>query len=144
MKLFAFSAFACIVLGGAAMACPDYNQYGATYTFSGSDLLDPKDFPVMASGASSIAACDNIAGQGYFNEAPDFTFDLSQMAGYRIAVRVASDCEAELLVNSANASWFYDDSNEIILDAPGSGFLDIWVGTRSGAQCEATVTVETL
>ena len=150
MKILALSAFACIAFGGAAMACPDYNQYGATYSYSGDDLWTPTSFGVTAGGGNSMTSCGHSGGEGYFTSAPDFTFDLSRMAGYRLAIRVVSACDAALLVNTANASWYYDDDSNgnldpaIILNNPGSGYLDVWVGTFDGAYCNATLTLETL
>jgi len=154
MKLFVTTAFAAFAAVGAAYACPDFSAWGASYTATGSDLWSPQSFSVTAGGTNMLTACHNVrpvsqTGEGYFTSAPDFTFDLRQMQGYRLEVRVVSDCDAALLVNSANGTWLYDDDNNgnldprIVLSRPGNGFLDIWVGTYDGAYCDATLTLET-
>ncbi len=153
MKLLALSAFACIAFGAAAMACPDYNEFGSTYTFSAADLLEPKAFTVTVAGSNSMTACGHGVGEGLFTEVPGLTFNLSQMEGRRIAILVDSPCDAALLVNAADASWHYDRDagtyevdadREVILDTPGDGYLDVWVGTIDGTTCDATVTLGVL
>lgn len=154
MKLVAATAFAVFAAAGAAYACPDYTQWGASYAATGGTLWSPQNYAVTAGGANALTTCDNVhsasgTGEGYFTTAPDFTFDLRQMQGYALEVRVVSDCDAALLVNTANSTWFYDDDTNgnldprLFLTNPGNGFLDVWVGTFNGAYCDATLTLET-
>lgn len=151
MNTFAFTALAAVAgltLAGAASACPDYQAWGATYAMTGADLYAPQSFAVVAGGGNSLSAC-GFAHDGYVISAPDFTFDLSQMQGYAVQVRVVSRCDAVLLVNAADTSWYYDDDSNGNLDPaiwlpnPGNGYLDVWVGTYDGQTCDAQVTLET-
>jgi hypothetical protein len=144
------TAAALIGFAGAAAACPDYTQYGQEYSASGSDLWAPQSFAITAGGGNMLTACGhNLGGEGYFTSNPDFTFDLYGMRGYMLEVRVVSECDAALLVNTANATWIYDDDSNGNLDPrllvrnPGDGFLDVWVGTYDGSYCPATLTLET-
>jgi len=147
MKLFAAAAIAAFSATGAAYACPDSSAWGATYSATGSDLYIPQSYFVTAGGSNSLTACGFVE-TGYVTSAPDFTFDLSRMQGYRLEVRVVSDCDAALLVNGPNGSWYYDDDSNgnsdprINLSSVRSGYLDVWVGTYNGAYCNATLTLE--
>jgi hypothetical protein len=151
MRTIFAAAFVLTAAAGAAHACPDYTQWGATYATTGDGLWVPQDFSVTAGGAHQIAHCGNVQtpGEGYFTAAPDFTFDLAQMQGFLLEVRVVSDCDAALLVNTANGTWRYDDDAngnldpKLIIANPGDGYLDVWVGTYDGAYCDATLTLET-
>jgi len=151
MNLFAaatFSALAAAAFASGAEACPDYTQFGASFAVSGSDLYSPNSFTVTAGGANRLADCGWVEA-GYFTSAPDFTFDLSQMQGYRLEIRVVSACDAALVVNSPDGTWYYDDDRNgnldpaVILNSVSSGDLDVWVGTYDGQYCPATLTLET-
>jgi hypothetical protein len=155
MKTIIAAAFALTAAAGAAQAnCPDYTQWGASYSASGDDLWMPQSWHVTAGGPRAISSCPRIqsaawADEGYFTQAPDFTFDLRQMQGYALEVRVVSDCDAALLINTADGAWAYDDDTNgnmdplIYLPNPGDGYLDVWVGTYDGTYCDATLTLET-
>lgn len=146
--LSALAALAGLTIAGAASACPDYQAWGDTYALTGADLYAPQTFRVTAGGGNSLTSC-GFSNEGYVISSPDFTFDLSQMQGYAMEVRVVSRCDAVLLVNTANTSWYYDDDSNgnldpaIWLQNPGNGYLDVWVGTYDGSVCDAQVTLET-
>ena len=149
MNIFAFTTVSVLAaFAGAAAACPDYNQWGASYSVTGSDLYIPQNYAVTAGGSNRLADCGWVE-TGYFTSAPDFTFDLSQMQGYRLEIRVVSACDAALLVNSPNGTWYYDDDRNgnldpaVFLNSVSGGYLDVWVGTYDGQYCDATLTLET-
>ena len=73
------------------------------------------------------------------------------MNGYRLEISVLSNCDAALLVNTADTQWFYDDDSNgqadpriNLLDRQvGNWVLDVWIGTYDGDYCDATLTLET-
>jgi hypothetical protein len=138
---------------GAAQACPDYTLWGTTtYNSSGDQLYSARSFNIVAGGDNYLPDCgfssDNV---GYFPITPDFSFDLSNMNGYRLEISVLSNCDAALLVNTADTQWFYDDDSNGQADPRinlsdrqvGNGVLDVWIGTYDGDYCDATLTLET-
>lgn len=154
MKRIVLVLFAWLGLTTAAVACPDYNQYGETYNASGQQLRTPRGFNVVAGGDQYIWNCPNVRpgtdrGAGYFTTPPDFTFNLSGMAGLKLVISVTSQCDSALLVNTASANWYYDDDDngnldpKITLTRPVDGYLDIWVGTYDGQYCDAVLRMET-
>lgn len=145
-----------MLFGGAtgAIACPDYNQWGESYSASGQQLRQERRFSVVAGGENYIWNCPNVRpgtdqGAGYFTTAPDFTFDLSGMGGLRLEISVVSRCDSALLINTASANWYYDDDDngnldpKIVLTRPANGYLDVWVGTYDGEYCDAILSLET-
>lgn len=153
MKRILLTAIAWAGLAGAAAACPDFNQYGETYQASGQQLRTARSFNVTAGGDQYIWNCPNIRpgtdqGAGYFTTPPDFTFELSGMAGLKLVIDVVSNCDSALLVNTASANWYYDDDDngnldpKIVLTRPVDGYLDIWVGTYDGQYCDAVLKLE--
>ncbi|HSG37439.1 MAG TPA: hypothetical protein VLA27_08390 [Paracoccaceae bacterium] len=145
-----------MILGAvvSAEACPDFNQWGESYQATGEQLYTRRDFNVVAGGENYIWDCPSIKpgtdqGAGYFPTAPDFTFELSKMAGYQLVISVVSACDSALLINTASVNWYYDDDDngdldpKIVLTRPADGYLDVWVGTFDGEYCDAIVSLET-
>jgi hypothetical protein len=137
-----------------AIACPNFNLSGETYSLTGTDLYTPRSFKVVAGGSNALSGCPNVrpqteSGPGYVTSTPDFTFSLSGLDPYRLDISVRSACDAMLLVNTGRANWYYDDDDngnldpKIVLTRPSSGWLDIWVGTYDGEACDAVLTLET-
>ncbi|RYH03615.1 hypothetical protein EU805_06615 [Salipiger sp. IMCC34102] len=140
--------------GGAASACPDYMQSGPGGKISGMQIAGGLAYDVQAGGGNDIRKCPNVVpatdvGAGYFTSRPDFTFDMSGMAGRRLAVSVVSACDAALLINTASATWYYDDDDNgnldprITLSRPADGYIDIWIGTYDGDVCDAQLQLRT-
>ena len=138
-----------------AAACPSYD-YAAieNYHIEGDWLAEPVGFYVIAGGRFDVAACGvpgmPVAARGFFEDAPDFAFQVSGIAGRRLTIRVASECDAALLVNSATGAWFYDDDDspvgskdpQIVLTRPVDGRIDVWVGQAIPAGCRARLTLQ--
>ncbi|WP_210405415.1 hypothetical protein [Rhodophyticola sp. CCM32] len=152
MKLFLASIFVFLSMGVAAMACPNYQLGGNAFSYTGEQLYTPTTFGVQAGGNNSLTNCGlGSLGSGNFRSAPDYSFDLTGMDQYLLAIDVDSQCDAALLVNTANAQWLFDDDSNGNLDprielnnaAQLNGRVDIWVGTFSGGACSGTVTLET-
>ncbi len=143
-----------LVWAGAAAACPDYTQYGATYHLSGDQLYSERVYNVRAGGPNNIANCGNVRpqtdrGPGFVTSPPDFSFNLSGMGRYRLVMKTRASCDTILLINTGSVNWYYDDddgggSNALIsLTRPSNGWLDVWVGTYNGDYCDATLSLET-
>lgn len=139
-----------IASAGAAAACPDFTQSAvASYSTTGSDLFMPEIYAVRAGGQYSLQNCGLIDGTGYFIEQPDFSFNLSEMASYRLEVSVVSDCDSALLINTSSGQWMYDDDGngnldpKIAIARPGDGRIDVWIGTYDGEFCDAELKMET-
>jgi hypothetical protein len=155
-RLSAGAAFAAMMLiGGIAQACPDWNLPAAEqYSGTGEFFFQPRSYSVVAGGAFPLTKCGDIrpstdVGPGFFPDRPDFRFDVSGMGRYQLHVRVISECDAALLINTASATWYYDDDANgnldplIVLTDPADGFLDIWVGTSDGKYCNGMLELET-
>ncbi|MBC6438470.1 MAG: hypothetical protein GDA52_10140 [Rhodobacteraceae bacterium] len=150
IKSFAVALFVLIGLPTIASACPDYSAYGAEYSYTGDQLYQPRSFSVIAGGSNNLRNCP-VREDGYVTTPPDFTFSLRDMGNYRLEIEVESDCDAILLVNSADGSWFYDDDSrgnlDPVINLRGSwhldGYVDVWVGTFDGEYCDATLEIET-
>ena len=155
MKHVLATIFAIFTSATAALACPDFNASPQeSYQATGKQLYSPRGFDVVAGGSNYIWDCPNVrpgtdTGAGYFPTAPDFSFSLSNMGAYKLEVRVVSECDAALLINTASANWYYDDDDngnldpKITLTRPADGRIDIWIGTYDGEFCNAQLQLET-
>lgn len=155
MKTFILTAIAALGFGTSAIACPNFNMQAAeSYSASGAQLRSPKTFNVVAGGENYVWNCPNVRpgtdqGAGYFTSQPDFSFDMSGMAGLRLVVSAVSQCDSALLINTSSANWYYDDDDngnldpKIVLTRPVDGRIDIWMGTYDGEYCNATLRMET-
>ncbi|MDP5086428.1 MAG: hypothetical protein NWQ23_13485 [Yoonia sp.] len=155
LRRFAFAACAVFGFSSAAIACPDFNLAPQeSYQATGKQLYSARTFDVVAGGNNYIWNCPNVrpgtdTGAGYFPSAPDFSFQLSGMSPYQLVVRVVSECDAALLINTASANWYYDDDDNgnldprIVLTRPADGRVDIWIGTYDGDFCNARLEMET-
>lgn len=155
VRLFLSTVAMMLGLTGAAAACPNFNlNAGEAYNATGQQLYTQRGFSVVAGGDNYIWNCSNVkpgtdTGAGYFPSAPDFSFDLSGMDRYTLAVSVVSECDAALLINTASANWYYDDDDngnldpKISLTRPINGRIDVWVGTFDGDLCNAQLQLET-
>jgi len=153
VRYLAAAAFGLIAMTTAAAACPTFSQTGASYTYTGDQLYTPQSFGVVAGGQNNIRNCGlpGVNRTGWVTSAPDFTFYLSGMDPYYLVADVVSQCDAVLLVNTANATWMFDDDSNGNLDPRleiyGSqnlnGRVDVWVGTYNNTYCDATLNMET-
>ena len=153
--LFSAAVLVFFSTGGAAISCPDFNaSAGEAYRASGREFHETIAFNVRAGGNNYIWNCSNVkpgtdTGAGYFPTAPDFSFQLSGMGGYRLDLWVVSDCDSALLINTSSASWYYDDDDngnldpKIVLTRPVDGRIDVWIGTFDGTYCDAQLQLET-
>lgn len=131
--------------------CPNPALSGQTLAYDGVQLWSRQSLGTMASGNTALSACNISGTRGYANAAPNYTFYLSQMQGYRLDLAVDATCDSTMLVRAADGSWHFDDDSNGNLDPALSlddfrqtnGRVDVWVGTYGGGSCAATLTLET-
>lgn len=147
------SAFLVLIsLTAAASACPTIMQGRQSFSVTGQYLYTPRSYGVVAGGNQYLRNC-GFNHTGYVISQPDFSFYTSGMAPYgRLEIEVSSAaCDTVLLVNSANASWYFDDDSNGNLQprvnlygtSNTQGRIDIWVGTYGPNTCSATLEMET-
>ena len=143
------------ILPGAALACPDYDLAAReNYHVQAEWMREPLGFYVIAGGRFNLADCPDVTladeAPGFFEDGPDFSFQLSGLAGRRLILSVRSECDAALLINTASGSWLYDDDGNpesegdprIVLTRPADGRLDLWVGSHEAQGCRARLTLQ--
>ncbi len=147
------SAFLVLIsLTAAASACPTITQGRQSFSVTGQYLYSPRSYGVIAGGGQNLRNC-GFNHSGYVISQPDFSFYTSGMAPYgRLEIEVTqAACDTVLLVNSANASWFFDDDSRGNLQprinlygtSNTQGRIDVWVGTYGPSTCSATLEMET-
>ena len=141
-----------------AQACPTIMEGVQSYSATGTQLLQPVGFNVTAGGDRDLTQCGQIYnnlgsdrpeyGGTYFPGQPDFSIYLEDMNRYKIDIRVVSDCDAALLINTGAVNWYFDDDDlgnldpRIWLTRPSGGRMDIWIGALDGP-CNAQLQLET-
>lgn len=139
-----------ILLATVAEACP-----GSTilvprqFALTGADLTQPQSFRTTAGGSSDVAAC-GLPGVGFATDMANLSLDLSNMAPYALSLSVESECDATLLVSTADYQWLFDDDSNGDLDprmtireaAHLDGRVDIWVGSYDERACAAMLRVQ--
>ncbi|WP_071674848.1 hypothetical protein [Nioella nitratireducens] len=147
------SAFLVLIsLTAVASACPTISQGRQTFSVTGQYLYTPRSYGVVAGGGQNLRNC-GFNHTGYVISQPDFSFYTSGMAPYgRLEIQVTqAACDTLLLVNSANAGWFFDDDSggnllptvNLYGTSNTQGRVDVWVGTYGPSTCSATLEMET-
>jgi non-specific serine/threonine protein kinase len=155
------SAFSVVTLTGcfafllpaAAAACPNVALAGPEIRATASMLYVPAEFAVQAGGDRDITRCgirNRTDGkpQGFVAAAPDFELYFVQDGRFQLELRVVSECDSILLVNTGGGNWYWDDDDAGNLDAkirltrPSQGWYDIWIGTVDGRLCNAKLILE--
>lgn len=156
-----FAALFVLLAPGMASAqnrCPDYRYDAKTQvTASSTDLWDAKYLDLRAGGDQQLALCRNPIGNrwrrnfaGWVTVQPDVEFRYDKNRDdLALELRVVSECDSVLLINTGAKNWYYDDDDngrgdaKIRLTRPSSGWYDIWVGTYGEANCDARLIFET-
>ncbi|MEX0628527.1 MAG: hypothetical protein WEB63_07360 [Cucumibacter sp.] len=151
-----FAALLVALFTVAAQACPDYRLGGKGLSYNATELYQSHSFKVIAGGEEDLERCDIRVlnppprfATGYVTESPDFELDYSSTRGYALELRVESECDAVLLVNTGAGNWYFDDDDngnldpKIRLTQPSGGIYDVWIGTFDGDACDAVLILET-
>ncbi|MCB1405062.1 MAG: hypothetical protein KDK01_02075 [Rhodobacteraceae bacterium] len=146
--LIAAAGFAMTLAGAgsaAAQQCPDWQLGGVPVS---ADAQTPQTYMIYAGGSLDLRQCGTISGVGYLTAAPTFSIAYQDLGmGRDLTMRVESDCDTTLLVNSASGEWMFNDDDTSMnpglrLSAAPSGRYDVWVGTYSQQACQASLIVE--
>lgn len=131
--------------------CPDWSFQGVRIDATGAGLSSGGTYPLTAMGGGSLSDCTNVpGGRGFAPQAPQYSFWLSEMAGYELDLRITANCDATMVVNTADTTWYFDDDSgdglNPALRVPGGigleGRVDVWIGTYSGGDCPASLSVQ--
>ncbi|MEM9010290.1 MAG: hypothetical protein AAGE18_03630 [Pseudomonadota bacterium] len=140
---------AMMLSAGAVQACPDWRLAGQELYYSGDELYTPRYHGVVAGGNVDLRKCRTAQGAvGFVAAAPDFELYFSGSRNYTLELRVVSECDSVLLINTGNANWYFDDDDNGNLDAmirltrPSEGWYDIWIGALD-RNCNARLELET-
>ena len=140
--------------GSPVAACPNPDMGAFTQLRSnGASLRMGQSRRATGGGTATLDACSTVTLPSVppmrFADAPSMTADLSGMLGLAMEIRADAPCATGLLIRTAAGDWFYDDSGRgaglprVMLRKPGSGQMQIWVGTPDGAVCRTRVTLMT-
>jgi hypothetical protein len=133
----------------SAATCPEPRNDGGKLSFTATRLAQAHYTDVIAGGRVSLAACAAVEGDGHVTPTPDFNVMLAGNDGRNFELRTAADCDAVLLVATADGQWRYDDDSagggqaRIVIDAAPDGRYDVWVGTFAEASCRARLILQT-
>lgn len=150
MRLFALSLFGALACGTAAVACPALNMSQGADSIGMGELATPRSVMVTAGGENRLDQCGlGVLGFGQFRSAPDYSFVVTGDTGSDLVLAVTSDCDAAMLVNTADGQWHFNDDANGNLDprltvpagAALDGQVDVWVGTFAGGECAATLNI---
>jgi hypothetical protein len=150
MRLFALSLFGALACSTAAVACPAMNMSQGATSLGMDQLATPQSVSLMAGGDNRLDQCGlGMLGFGQFRSAPDYSFVVTGDTSRDVVLAVTSDCDAAMLVNTADGQWHFNDDANGNLDprltvpagAPLDGQVDVWIGTFAGGECEATLNI---
>jgi len=150
-----YVALGAALLSTACLTAPAMAQnfglnptYG-TYNLQSGFLPDPQTINIVAGGPINTA--NTLGGQcrGFAANAPDVRINFTGGSFSEINFSAFSDTDTTLIVNDPNGNWFCDDDggnglNPLIVLTPISGQYDIWVGTYSSGNAQATLAVSEL
>lgn len=146
--LIAAAGFALTLAGvGSVQAqqCPDWQLGGVPINV---DAQTPQHLAVYAGGTVDLGLCEAIDGVGHFTAAPMLSIAYDDRGlGADLGLRVESDCDTTLLVNSAYGEWLFNDDDVgmnagLRLTAAPSGRYDVWLGTYGEQACQAVLIAE--
>lgn len=148
MRFLAIGLIGILSGGTAAWACPDAGLATDATSYDAAALALAPRVSVTAGGAHRLEACDlGAIGIGQFRAAPDHSVILTDAAAQDLVLAVTSDCDATMLVRSADGRWRFDDDGNGDLDprvtlaagAALAGQVDIWIGGFTAESCPATL-----
>ena len=150
MRLLVFSLLAGLAGTTAAVACPAMNMSQGATNLGAGQLAVPTSVALSAGGENRLDQCGlGMLGFGQFRSVPDYSFVLEGGSAQDVVLAVTSECDAAMLVNSADGAWHFNDDANGNLDprltipagAALDGQVDVWVGTFAGGDCAANLTL---
>lgn len=144
-----------ILLGsGVAAQCPEPVFGDGEISATGADLIVPQEWSVTAQG-ENVAPCADWIEQGVVSDQvdgflpfrPTAVINLSEMGPHILMVMADAQCEPRLAVRTLDGLWHFGEQangrREVTIWGAPDGPLQVWVGSGTQDQCEATLTLET-
>lgn len=142
---------ACAAALGVCVATPALaQQSGASPTFGEVSLdagFTPDPFRIGITAGGTIDAAQSRGGScvGKIASSPDFNLVYSA-GGSDLVIKVASQEDTTLVINSADGRWYCNDDSDgmnpaVRIRNPPSGVYEIWVGTYGDDPVPATIFV---
>ncbi|BDW84976.1 hypothetical protein [Roseicyclus marinus] len=150
MRLLVFTLLAGLAGTTAAVACPAMNMSQGATNLGAGQLASPMNVMLSAGGENRLDQCGlGMLGFGQFRSAPDYSFVVEAGFPQDVVLAVTSDCDAAMLVNTADGQWHFNDDANGNLDprltipagAALEGQVDVWLGTFAGGDCAASLTL---
>jgi hypothetical protein len=150
MRLFYLSLFGALACSTAAVACPALNMSSGAVNYDAAQLASPQAVSLTAGGENRLEQCGlGMLGFGQFRSVPDHSFVVMGQTPGDLVLAVTSECDAAMLVNTADGQWHFDDDANGNLDprltipagAALDGQVDVWIGTFAGGECAATLNI---
>ncbi len=117
MRLFALSLFGVLACSTAAVACPAINMSQGATSLGMDQLASSQSISLTAGGENRLEQCGlGMLGFGQFRSAPDYSFVVTGDTGRDVVLAVTSDCDAAMLVNTADGQWHFNDDGNGNLD----------------------------
>jgi hypothetical protein len=121
------------------LADPSFGSVTLTAGFA----PDPQIKTISAGGSTSFASCG-----GYFAADPDFNLNYTS-GEYDLSIFAKSAVDTTLAVNAPDGSWLCSDDSSslgnsnpgLLIDNPGTGLYNIWVGVYSESDAYETSTL---
>lgn len=156
-----FGCITALALAGTAtgaLACPSIEAKGKSLYHDSEDLWSPLALDVIAGGNQDLDYCsfDELDGSdrapvGYVAVRPDFELNYERTRDHDLRFSLVGACDTVLLINTGAGNWFFSDDaggdsvdSELRLINPSDGVYDIWVGTYDTANCDASLSIETM
>jgi hypothetical protein len=150
--LIATAAAAAALMAAGSVAAQDWRlpaNFGAanlSYGFT----PDPYTVNVVSGGTIDASSAISSSCRGAISNAPDF--ELTYSAGsLPLIISVNSNSDTTLVINGPDGRWYCDDDGgnqglnpSLRWNSPPSGTYDIWVGSYSGGNASATLSISEL
>ena len=141
-----------LLLPCAAAACPNVHQMGGRQEFSAAALEQGWSMSMRAGGPFRLQACRLHLAKGpplagYVGGPPQISARIRGFTAQALVLRVESECNATLLVNTPNEMWLFAGGPyrkaELRIRRPSEGLYDIWIGAQTERGCQSTLHLAT-
>lgn len=146
------AALLLLLVPATAAACPNVHLMGGRREFSAAALEQGWSMELRAGGPFRLQACRlNVAKgpplSGFAGGPPQISARIRGFSAQALVMRVDSDCDATLLVNTPNELWLFAGGQyrtaEIRIRRPSEGLYDIWIGAQTERGCQAILRLGT-
>lgn len=132
---------------GGGMLDPSLEPNFGTVALQSGFTPDPHNVDIVSGGDIDAASVGNGCS-GFVTSAPDFRLNFDTDGMLPLVISATSGGDTTLVINDSNGTYRCDDDSagelnpRVIIQSPGSGTYDIWVGNFGGPGGEeATLSV---